>query len=181
MARIHAGLWTDCKNCNPDWKPKKRDRKDVKPKYTSGQVSVDIAIRRQVAADLGDEEPNKDEKFALLQKYGAAAPRIDRNVTMPTWQEEGVWKSMKGQFDKTVKGLVPREQERRTYPARGISNSVPNTKSNHHKWATIRFKNPQAQAKHEQKYWGLKDSNSSRSSRPSRPNSNPTRTGTPQK
>lgn len=112
MSRVHAGLWVDCKNCNPDWEPKKKDRKDVKPKYTSGDVSVDIAIRRQIAFDLGDEEPNKDEKFALLQKYGAAAPRIDRNVSKPDWQEEGVWKSQKGQWDKIVKGLVPRSQSR---------------------------------------------------------------------
>ena len=162
MSRVHAGLWTDCKNCNPDWKPKKRDRKDVKPKYTSGQVSVDIAIRRQIAAELGDEEPNKDVKFALLQKYGAAAARIDRNVTKPAWQEEKVWNQQKAQFDKTVKGLVPREVR--------PSASSQTAKGTHHKWATIRHKNPQAQARHEQKHG---------SSNKSRSNSNLTRTGTP--
>lgn len=146
MSRVHAGLWTDCKNCNADWKPKKRDRKDVKPKYTSGEVSVDIAIRRQIAAELGEEEPNKDVKFALLQKYGAAAARIDRGVTKPAWQEENIWNQQKAQYDNVVRGLVPREVR----PASTAKGSRP--------WSEIRHKNPQAQARHEQKYGSLNKS-----------------------
>ena len=89
--KIHAGLWPDCKNCNSDWKPKKRDRKTTV--RFSGEMSVDIAVRRQVAAELGDVEPSKEHKYALLQKYGAVAARIDRKVTKPMWNEEGanVW------------------------------------------------------------------------------------------
>lgn len=153
--KIHAGLWTDCKNCNPDWKPKKRDRKDRGVKYMGGEVSVELSVRRQVSAELGDEEPNKDAKFALLQKYGAAAARIDRNVTKPTWQEESVWRAQKGQYDKAVKGLVPREQVKmnRPFPSREP--------------------NPQYR-RNSQNRWG------NRSSQPTRPNSNPTRTGTRQ-
>ena len=168
MARIHAGLWVDCKNCNSDWKPKKRDRKDRIVRYMGGEVSVDVSIRRQVAAELGDEEPNKDTKYALLQKYGAAAARIDRNVTKPAWQEEQTWKVMKGQFDKTVRGLVPPQQFK-------SQNSHPRgTTSNQGQRYPYRG-NPTLD---KGKYWGPKDSNSSRSSRPTHQNSNPTRTGT---
>lgn len=156
MARIHAGLWTDCKNCNPDWKPKKRDRKDTRPKYMGGEVSVEIAIRRQIAFDLGEEEPNKDEKFALLQKYGAAAARIDRKVTKPKWQEEGVWLNKKAQYDKTVKGLVPRQQ---------VSSQTGNR--------TPQYTQFPGRA------WNSHKNNPRNSSRQSRPNYNPTRTGTP--
>jgi hypothetical protein len=118
--KVHAGLWLDCKNCNPDWKPKKRDRKDAKPRYSGGEVSVGIAIRRQVAAELGEEEPTAAQKSALNQKYGATDPIIDRRVTKPIWQEESVWMNKKAKYDQAVTGLVPREQ---TIPRRGNSSS----------------------------------------------------------
>ena len=108
--RIHAGLWTSCKNCNPDWKPKRRERKE---KRASTIVTADIAIRRQIAAELGDEEPRSDEKFQLLQKYGVAAARIDRLATKPSWMEETVWQGKKTQWFQLTKGLVPSTQQKR--------------------------------------------------------------------
>ena len=156
--KIHAGLWLDCKNCNSDWKPKKRERKTTV--RFSGEMSVEIAVRRQVAAELGDVEPSKEHKYALLQKYGAVAARIDRKVTKPMWNEEGanVWNNRVSQWEKVTRGLVPPQQTKRDpqrYPYRG---------------------NPTLDKN--RRYFGPKDNNSSRTLHPSY---NRTRTEIPQK
>ena len=40
--KIHAGLWLDCKNCNSDWKPKKRERKTTV--RFSGEMTLEILM-----------------------------------------------------------------------------------------------------------------------------------------
>ncbi len=173
--KIHAGLWLDCKNCNQDWKPKKRERKTTV--RFSGEMSVEIAVRRQVAAELGDVEPSKEHKYALLQKYGAVAARIDRKVTKPMWMEEQTWILKSVQFNKATKGLVPARQERRSYPS-GSSQGTNNSRQNRQPSPTgQRYPYRGNPALDKGKYFGPRDSNSSRTSRPS---FNRTRTETPQ-
>ena len=81
---IHKGLWATCRVCNPA-SVNTEKRKWRKAKVT-GSTTADVYIRRQVAAELGEDEPTKEEKFSLLQKYGVTPPRFDRRVTKPHWK-----------------------------------------------------------------------------------------------
>ena len=102
---IHKGLWATCRVCNPA-SVNTEKRKWRKAKVT-GSTTADVYIRRQVAAELGEDEPTKEEKFSLLQKYGVTPPRIDRRVTKPHWKSETEWKRQLAEFYKATKGLVP--------------------------------------------------------------------------
>jgi hypothetical protein len=110
---IHQGLWETCRVCNPASESKEK-RKWRKPKVTKS-ATAEIYVRRQVAAELGEDEPTKDEKFALLQKYGVTAPRIDRRVTKPAWKSEVEWKRQLNEFYKATKGLVPQTRTTGSY------------------------------------------------------------------
>jgi hypothetical protein len=118
-ARIHKGNWLDCKVCPHNeeelaQKREKRERPSFKRKRLTA-ATVDLAVRRQVAYELGpDAEPTSDQKFQVLQKYGIAAPRIDRAVTKPSWMSEGTWRTKKAEFYQATKGLVARDQFKRT-------------------------------------------------------------------
>jgi hypothetical protein len=102
--------------------PTKKPRKRVVKKFhTTKNIPVDVAVRRQVAEEIGEAEPTKDEKFILLQKYGAFAPRIDRLVTKPKWMGVAEWKRKQNDWFKATKGLVrpqqrPRSQFQQTRP-----------------------------------------------------------------
>ena len=117
-AVLHKGLLLDCRVCNP---PTETQEKRVRRARSKTSVSLDVVIRRQVAADLGEDEPKKDERFQLLQKYGVAAPRIDRFVTKPNWMGVAEWKRKLNDWFKSTKGLVA-PQQRRTFPNR-VSNT----------------------------------------------------------
>lgn len=106
-----------------DMPPIKKARKRVKKHHTTNKVPVEVSIRRQLSAELGDDEPSKDEKFSLLQKYGVTTPRIDRLVTKPNWMGVAEWKRKQNDWFKVTKGLVspsqrPRfhAQDRKTLP-----------------------------------------------------------------
>jgi hypothetical protein len=134
-AVLHKGLLEKCRVCNPDLiesDDRKRRRK------TKGEVTLDLYVRRQVAQELGEDEPTKDERFVLLQKFGVTAPRIDRQVTRPKWMKESEWKRKLNEWYKATKGLVAQIP-----PARRPTNHTP--------WREIRFKNPQAQQRHQQR------------------------------
>src|SRR5260370_36721878 len=80
MAKIHAGLWLECKVCphTPEElelkKREKRERPNLRRKRMDVGATLDTQVRRQVAYELGgpDAEPTKDQKFQILQKYGIA-------------------------------------------------------------------------------------------------------------
>lgn len=94
--------------------PIKKIRKRVVKKFHSlKNVPVEVAVRRQVAEEIGEGEPTKDEKYILLQKYGATALRIDRQVTRPKWQTEGIWKRKLNEFIQATRGLVKPQQRPR--------------------------------------------------------------------
>lgn len=118
-AKIHAGLWLECKVCphtadELQQKREKRERLTFRHKQTA--ATADIAVRRAVAYELGpDAEPTSEQKFQILQKYGVATPRIDRAVTKPSWMGERTWKILKLEFHQATKGLVPREQFKKTF------------------------------------------------------------------
>jgi len=117
--KIHKGLWLECKVCphtEEELKAKreKRERPSFRRKRLSA-ATADIAVRRQVAYELGgpDAEPTSEQKFQMLQKYGIAAPRIDRAITKPKWMSDGLWRTKRAEFYQATKNLVPKEQFKR--------------------------------------------------------------------
>jgi len=96
--------------------PIKKPRKRVTKKHhTTKNVPVEVSIRRQVSEELGDDEPTKEQKYALLQKYGVTAPRIDRLVTKPIWMGVAEWKRKQNDWFKATKGLVNPQQRPRSF------------------------------------------------------------------
>lgn len=156
-----------------DGLPQKKFHKRVTKKHhTTKNVPVEVSVRRQVSEELGDDEPTKDEKFVLLQKYGVTAPRIDRFVTKPSWMGVAEWKRKQNDWFKATKGLVGSSQRPRSnyrpQPNSHQQHSQPTTRP----WRKIRFKNPAAQQRHQQ-------DNRLRGTRESLPNSGPMQTATP--
>lgn len=132
--KLHSGLQSDCRVCTEaPVKKKWRDKKITKRE--SSIVTGDIATRRQLAAEIGEEEPDKDERFILLQKYGIAVARIDRGVTKPSWMSEETWKRKQSEWFRATKGLVAPQQQkrslnsrtplRRTFPPTTILSNLP--------------------------------------------------------
>ncbi len=118
--------------------PRKQRRERKKKFFSLKNVPQEVAVRRQVAEDIGDAEPTRDEKFILLQKYGVTAPRIDRLVTKPKWMEEQTWKRKQNEWSKATHGLVKGFQPKRRNPAQPQN---PGQKPySHKKWATIKHK-----------------------------------------
>jgi len=111
-AVLHKGLLTECKVCNSTTET--QEKRTRKARSKTG-VSLDVVIRRQVAADLGEDEPQKDERFQLLQKYGVATPRIDRLMTKPNWMGVAEWKRKLNDWYKLTKGMIQPQQQRRDY------------------------------------------------------------------
>jgi hypothetical protein len=102
--------------------PIKKVRKPrAKKHHTTKNVPVEVSIRRQVSEDIGDDEPTKDEKYVLLQKYGVVAPKIDRLVTKPTWMGVSEWNHKQNEWFRATKGLVN--------PAQRSKNFRPSTNS----------------------------------------------------
>lgn len=120
-AVLHKGLLLDCRVCNP---PTETQEKRVRRARSKTGVSLDVVIRRQVAFDLGEDEPKKDERFQLLQKYGVAAPRIDRQMTKPNWMGVAEWKLKLNDWYKLTKGLVAPQQQRREYHGKVFNRNV---------------------------------------------------------
>lgn len=96
--------------------PKKVKRQKHNKFHSTKGVSLDIALRRQVAAELGEDEPtDKNERYVLLQKYGVVTPKIDRLVTKPNWMGVTEWKRKQNEWYKATKGLVSPQQQRRSF------------------------------------------------------------------
>jgi hypothetical protein len=127
-------------------------------------MTLDIAMRKQVALELGEEETTKDQRYVLLQKYGVVSPKIDRLVTKPSWMGEVEWKRKMNEWYKATKGLVTPTKfvGRRDFVPSTPSTPTGNPRPNHRSWREVkremRFKDHQ------------------RDMRISRPNSGPTRT-----
>lgn len=110
---------------------------------TSKHLPLDIAVRREVAEEIGEAEPTRDQKYILLQKYGVVAPRIDRLVTKPRWMGADEWKRKQNNWFKITHGSAVKYQQKSGRPA-GAKTNAPQSKS----WGEIRFKNSQAQQRH---------------------------------
>ena len=106
---IHKSLLAECVVCNPE--KQRREKRERRKK--SGVVTLDVAVKRQLSAEIGEEEITAGKKFILLQKYGVAAPRIDRLVTKPTWMDERLWRQKQNDWMRATKGLAVAKQERR--------------------------------------------------------------------
>jgi len=163
--------------------PIKKVRKPrTKKHHTTKNVPVEVSIRRQVSEELGDEEPTKDEKYVLLQKYGVVAPRIDRLATKPNWMEADVWKRKRNNWFEATKGLVkPQQRPRSTFtnsqkPQSGRPSSTPNLPQQH-----VQYQKPtDSQGRPTVSRPGHRPWREiSHKSRNSRPNSVPTKTETP--
>lgn len=118
--KIHSGSWLECKVCphSAEELAQKREKKErTFRRKRMAAATVDLAVRRQVAYELGpDAEPTSEEKFQILQKFGVAAARIDRAVTKPKWMTEGLWRTKQAEFKQATRGLVPRDRETKYDP-----------------------------------------------------------------
>jgi hypothetical protein len=98
----------------------KRKVKVVRKKYHSNKhVDGDVAARRQAAAEAHAENPlPRAQKDAILMKYGVTPAVIERDTVMPLWKAryirdiserpvEVVWNSLKQDWFKATKGLIP--------------------------------------------------------------------------
>ena len=167
--KVHKGAWIDCRVCPHNaeelaLKREKRERVFKHKRLTA--ATVDLAVRRQVAYELGpDAEPTSEQKFQILQKYGVAAPRIDRAVTKPKWMSEGKWRTLKAEFYQASKGLVPKEQFKRTpRPELGTLNKPVRP------WNQMSKQEQESQQRRQHRSYPQRNSSGSR------PNSDPTRT-----
>lgn len=139
--------------------PVKKKRVIRKKKFQpTKNVPVEVSVRRQVSEEIGEDEPLKDEKFILLQKFGVTAPRIDRLVTKPNWMGVSEWKRKQNEWLKATKGLVnPSQRSRNFRPQRNSQQPLstqrsestprgattsPTSKPGHRPWREIRHKNP---------------------------------------
>src|ERR1700675_3126507 len=103
--------------------PIKKVRKPrTKKHHTTKNVPVEVSIRRQVSEDIGDDEPTKDQKYVLLQKYGVVAPKIDRLATKPNWMGVSEWKRKQNDWFRATKGMVSPSQRPRNF--RPMQNSL---------------------------------------------------------
>ena len=115
--KVKKGKWADSP-MNPNRRKPKKDR--FVTKKEKKVTDVNGVVRRQMAEEVGKDELSRDKKFALLQKYGIVAARIDRKIERPKWMEMRVWNQMKNEFYRATKNLVPAQQEKRNpRPYRG--------------------------------------------------------------
>ena len=130
-AVLHKGLLTECKVCNSTTETQE---KRVRRARSKTGVSLDVVIRRQVASDLGEDEPQKDERFQLLQKYGVVTPRIDRLVTRPPWMPIAEFKRKLNDFFKATKGMIVPQQRKQWQDRNRVRSTtqgiIANTKRN---------------------------------------------------
>jgi len=98
-----------------DLAPKKKaKRQTVKKFHSTKGVPLDVTLRRQVAAELGEDEPtDKNKRYILLQKYGVVTPKIDRLVTKPAFMSEAEWKRKSNEWYQATKGMIQPQQQRR--------------------------------------------------------------------
>lgn len=123
---------------------------ELKRKKKRGAMTLEVNVKRQLSAEIGEDELPQGEKFILLQKYGVAAPRIDRLVTKPTWMEERLWRQKNNDWMRATKGLVPaRQQPRKPFSNTPASAQASPTSRSSKPWSQIKFKNPQAQQRHQ--------------------------------
>ena len=113
--RVRKGKWADSPQ-NPDRKQPRKMRDD-RPKRERKVTDLTGVLRRQIAEEVGESELTKDQRFALLQKYGTVAPIIDRKVTKPSWMGEKQWNQMQNEWYKATKGLVPQAQLKSRRPS----------------------------------------------------------------
>ena len=117
-ASQRKGPWADSPS-NPDRRKKRYDRKN--PKVAKKVNTLEGVLRRMIVEEVGDAEITKEQNFALLQKFGLAAPRIDRKVNKPLWLGEKEWNRALNEFYKATKNLVPAVQQKSSRPTgRGV-------------------------------------------------------------
>src|SRR5271166_2173111 len=89
-------------------------------------LPVNVAMRRQATAELG-EDPTKIARDAVFMKFGLIDTVIDRNVKIPNWKSEVLWKNELKQFHNMTAGLVTRQryQSRQGYTTRTFTTGNP--------------------------------------------------------
>ena len=114
MKKVHAGTMATCKVCTPEQKPKRRKEAKAKFQATTGQDIIS-ALKKQLNDEVGDAELTQPQQFALLQKFGAVAVRVERKMEKPEWLEEATWKSRINQWIEITKGTITATQFRKPY------------------------------------------------------------------
>jgi hypothetical protein len=138
-AVLHKGLQAKCPVCRPDAEKRERRFRTVK---RTGQVTTEVAVRRQVDAELGEDAPPLAVGM-MRQKYGTTPARIDKKILLPKWKlkwladkmsvnstgtVEAAWQKKQIEWQKSIpKFMIPRYQQKRdslnipatvTYPKR---------------------------------------------------------------
>jgi hypothetical protein len=121
-----------------DLAPKRKARVFKKRFYSNKGVSVETAARRQAAAEAAAENPlPKDQKDAILMKFGVKPAVVERNIKMPFWKAdtifqlserktEVVWDHRMQDWYKETKNMIPQQQRsQRSNSGRGYTTSRP--------------------------------------------------------
>ena len=105
-------------NLLDDLAPKRKTRIIKKKFHSNKGVSAETAARRQAAAEAAQENPlPREQKDAILMKYGVKPTVIERKINMPAWKRdmifqlsersvEIVWNHRMQEWIKETKGLV---------------------------------------------------------------------------
>ena len=105
-------------NLLDDLAPKRKTRIIKKRFHSNKGVPVETAARRQAAAEAAQENPlPREQKDAILMKYGVKPPVIERKINMPMWKKDVifqlserevkiVWNHRMQDWFKETKGMV---------------------------------------------------------------------------
>ena len=105
-------------NLLDDLAPKRKIRVIKKKFHSNKGVSAETAARRQAAAEAAQENPlPREQKDAILMKYGVKPTVVERKINMPSWKRdmifqlsersvEIVWNHRMQDWIKETKGLV---------------------------------------------------------------------------
>lgn len=92
-----------------------KDKKFYHRTRQRGDVTVEIAARRALEAEIGPEGVRPEQSSGLAQKYGVVPTRLDRKVnrrnwTKPSWVSSTEWKRRQTLWLDWTRGLVERYQ-----------------------------------------------------------------------
>ena len=79
-------------NLLDDLAPKRKIRVIKKKFHSNKGVSAETAARRQAAAEAAQENPlPREQKDAILMKYGVKPTVIERKINMPSWKRDMIF------------------------------------------------------------------------------------------
>lgn len=109
--KVRKGKWADSPQ-NPERRDRRKNpiREEREPKRERRVKDLSGVLRRDMSEEVGESELSKEHRFALLQKYGIVAAKIDRKVVRPSWKNEKQFNQELNDWYRATKGLVPAVQ-----------------------------------------------------------------------